>query len=461
MMHRHTVSSHWTRGLIAGFAALISLMPLAGADDTPRLFELEGKQLTLKLPDLEGLTPVEQGLSEQRRGFWTGKLGASDVAVSLWILPGAQFGFDSPQSVLDLIEENRVRREKAFRYVSIELLEGEFGYAPFARLARSEYREEGTTRLAGNTFFLASLLPEDGYMVEVECRPAVTGDAEQAILDFLKKDVRYGGEPWEVRWTDEQAQARWERDAPETKGDFKVLRTDHYIIFTNSSGGKLFAKKMEQFYRQIQKLYPFEEIEGNRLMPVFLFKEPDEYYDYYVKVAKTTKDAAKRSKGHAWRDYYATWYEAPNDPTHLHEATHQIFGNRLRLRGGGSWFQEGVAEYISTSKNELNVVARAVREKEHTPMREFMLTPSMLYSASDDRKSGGSEAHDNYSQAALVIEFVHRSRLGRQKFDEFIHAVGETPRNDLVAIEKALQKTLGVSIEEFEEEFIKYCHTRR
>ena len=90
--------------------------------------------------------------------------------------------------------------------------------------------------------------------------------------------------------------------------------------------------------------FDVEEVEGRKLMPVFLFRTPEQYYAYYSKRAGIPLDKARRSKGHAWLDYYATWYEAPNDPVHIHEATHQIFGNRLNLSGGGSWLQEGVAE---------------------------------------------------------------------------------------------------------------------
>ena len=32
----------------------------------------------------------------------------------------------------------------------------------------------------------------------------------------------------------------------------KPIRTDHYVIMTNSSGGKLFAKKMEENYAKIR-----------------------------------------------------------------------------------------------------------------------------------------------------------------------------------------------------------------
>ncbi|HVS17036.1 MAG TPA: hypothetical protein VMT18_00445, partial [Planctomycetota bacterium] len=105
-----------------------------------------------------------------------------------------------------------------------------------------------------------------------------------------------------------QVVARWVEFAPEGEEDDmeEPLRTDHFIVLTNSSGGKLFAKKMEECYATIQETFPFPEVEGRRLMPVFLFKTPQHYYEYYSKRANTTLEQAARSKGHAWLDYYAT-----------------------------------------------------------------------------------------------------------------------------------------------------------
>ncbi len=113
---------------------------------------------------------------------------------------------------------------------------------------------------------------------------------------------------------------------------------------------------MEENYEEITRIFPYEDVKGRRLMPVFLFRTPDQYYDYYAAIANQSREHVSKSKGHAWRDYYATWYEAPGDPVHIHECTHQIFKNRLRLNGGGSWFQEGMAEYIETKENERNAV---------------------------------------------------------------------------------------------------------
>jgi len=228
---------------------------------------------------------------------------------------------------------------------------------------------------------------------------------------------------------------------------------------TNSSGGDKFSKQMELNYAIIQKVYPFPEVPGRRLMPVFLFQDPEEYFAFCVKQFEWGLDEARKSKGVASGDFYATWYEAPQDPVHIHEATHQIFANRLELRGAGSWFQEGVAEYIETKPNERNDAARRVKDGDHTPLREFMRLESLLMSSEDD-KSGDSAAGLHYKQAALLIEFLRDSKFGKDKFLEWLHAMGNTPDNDLPAIEAVFQRTYGVSIAQLDEALVKYCQKR-
>ena len=263
------------------------------------------------------------------------------------------------------------------------------------------------------------------------------------------------------QWTDDEARERWERDAPKaTHAKYEgAIRTKHYIILTNSSGGDLFAKKMEECYAAIQKTYPFEEKPDERLMPVFLFRTPDEYYDYYAAIASRPRKDAEKSKGHAWRDYYATYYESPNDPVHVHEATHQIFASRLKLGGGGSWFQEGVAEYMSSTENDRNIAARLVKKGRHVPLAEFVRTPSLLHSAKES-VSGDDSASSQYDQAALLIEFLRESKPFKDKFQAFLHAVGKVRPNDVAAIEKAVESVYGVGLAGLEEQWIAYCEKR-
>ena len=60
------------------------------------------------------------------------------------------------------------------------------------------------------------------------------------------------------------------------------------------------------------------------------------------------------------------------------------------------------------------------------PLVDMMRTKSLLYSAKED-VSGENQAENSYTEAALFVEFLHDSKWGAAKFQEFVHAVGMTP----------------------------------
>jgi len=238
-----------------------------------------------------------------------------------------------------------------------------------------------------------------------------------------------------------------------------LIRTAHYIVLTNSSGGPTFGKKMEECFAAIRKVYPFDDVPGRRLLPVFLFRTKDEYNQFYAQIARITMEQADRSKGHSWRDYYATYYDAPGDPVHIHEATHQIFKSRLFLGGGGSWFQEGVAEYMSTKPGDRSAVAGQVKKQKHVPLTEFIAIESLLMSSDGDAPMG-DQAVAGYEQAALLIEFLRESKWAKDKFPAFLQRVGRVPSQNRAEIEAAFEDIYGVGLAGLEERWVEYCKKR-
>ncbi len=438
------------------------LLALAPIQEAPQPLKLEKLGLTIAPPPLEELKH-DTKVRGQINGSWKGKLSGADVEVSVFVLPIAQFKFDEPEDVTEILLDN-LRDEKKpggdanFGWDTQELRGGKYGWTPYASVAVGTHKENTDTK--SRVIMFSSLTKEAGYVVQVDIEPEGDAATTKTIVDWLAKGVAYGGPARNFKWTDEEAKTRWEKDSPpETfKKLDPPLRTEHYIILTCSSGGKAFAKKMEECYVAIRKVFPFDEVPGRQLMPVFLFRTPEEYYEFSVKVAGWSMEQAKASKGHAWKDYYATWYEAPNDPVHIHEATHQIFANRLRLTGGGSWFQEGVAEYIETTENDRNVAAKQVEKGRHTPLEEFVVVSSLI--STKDDKSGAGGAADAYKQAAVLIEFLAESKWGKDKFQTFIHTMGLVPRGKLPAIEAAFRKVYDCDLATVEQKWVEYCKKR-
>jgi hypothetical protein len=449
--------------------ALLALALCAGtarADDpvAPQVFADMG--LTVQAPALEGLRFQAGDKTGQVRGTWQGKIGTVQVDAVLLLLPNTEFGFGEATDVVSLALDNlrdpEGRGETTFQWETKRLLPGAFGFAPYAQLASGPIRKD--TKVVGTRYVLGGLLKDSGYAIEAVAVPAPGGTQSKLILDWLEKGITYAGPARNAKWDDAEAKKRWERFSPPKaiKKFDPVIRTAHYIIMCDTGAAntnKKFGEQMEVCYAAIKKMYPFDEVAGQSLMPVFLFANKEEYSEFYAKIAGISIEEANKSKGHAWKDYYATYFDAKNDPVHIHEATHQIFANRLALEGGGSWFQEGVAEYISSNKNDRNIEASKVKKGRHKPLVDMMKTESLLYSAKED-VSGEDQAESGYLQAALFIEFLRESKWAAPKFQEFIHAVGMTPANDVVAIERAIKLVYGVDLKTLEEKWVEYCKKR-
>ncbi len=464
------------------FLVLVSL----GAP-SPRSESLEFADLDLRIdpPPLEGLAfsaevpqaitsteEEQQGLADSLHGLWTGKLGESEVAVGVYLYDELNPSINEPGDVSD--EAVADLRELDGSWVEVGAwYEGgaRYGYAPLVKVVEAEWAP-GEGRASGAQFLLAGLLTSKGYVLHVRCDPVLDGGDRKVLLKYFRTGIHYDGPERDADWTQEEAKERWIRDMPESMHeDFlfqlskpkfakkAVIRTENYIVLTNSSSGKNFAQQLEENYEEIRATFPFEEVEGQRLMPIYLFRTRGQYKQFFAQIAGISLERAGKSGGHAWRDYYATWYEAPGDPVHIHECTHQIFHNRLGLGGAGSWYQEGVAEYMETADNERNTAARLVKKGEHTPLAEFVTLKSLLHSSKDGVK-GGSAAGQHYKQAALLIEFLRESKFGKGKFTDFIFTMGRIPRNDEEAIEAAFRRIYGLGFEGMDAEWQEYCERR-
>jgi hypothetical protein len=358
---------HARRPLASLFPALLLLAPLALAalppmaaraqdaepeEPAPREVSNERLQLDFVLPPLEkrrSFAPRGQIV-----GNWEGELDGVGVSVALFALPRAEFGIDEPDQVIDLVIQNQQDRggKQGYRFDELTLVPGTYGEAPYCAVVKAEIIE-GTGHVVGEIFFVGGVSKDDCYVFQFHVDGKPTPAVRAALDEFVAKGLAYKGGQRDPKWTEEEVEARWKADAPAELADEldKVLRTKNYIIFTNSAGAKAFAKAMEENFEAIKKLYPFREIDGRRLMPVFIFRLPEEYYAYLEKNTGMSLGQAQRTKGVASGDWYATWYESPKDSVHIHEATHQIFRNRLLLSGGGSWFQEGVRASRSSSRS--------------------------------------------------------------------------------------------------------------
>ncbi len=424
--------------------------------------------------DLEGgLYPDAEG---QGLGYWTGAFEGVPFKLEFSALDRAQFtGFSDSGDVAAIVSFNRGNRARekggSFEFEVSRALEGKFGYVPYGWFAVDEFHEG--TMLSAHHVVVAGLTPGFGYLLEIDFEAPLSSELLDGLAAWASASIVYGGEVLDPQWSDGEALERWEANAPDEilkklkkrKKKPQIIRTKYYIIFTDlgkSTAGS-FGEAVDKNYETIRSIFPFDDVPGERLLPIFYFNQREHYLDWWVKNLGGSRESAERSGGVASGDVYATHHQAVNEPVHIHEQTHQIFRNRLRLSGGGSWFQEGVAEYMGSKPGDLGEIKRyASKEGGLDPFETFMVVPSLLMSsAKGGRKEGGSNAGLAYNYAGAIIEFAKHSKFGEDKFLEWVHAMGQVARGDLPAIRAAVSRVYGVTLEEFEAEFRKYWKKRR
>jgi len=118
-----------------------------------------------------------------------------------------------------------------------------------------------------------------GYQfLELNARRARTiklKDVDRLVLTFAPPEFVFEDPQWSQQMLDD----RLEKDLDPAWGEMEFLRSEHYIVFTNSSAGKRYLKTMEDIYEKFKDVFPFDEPEDARLMPVFLFKTRTHYIE--------------------------------------------------------------------------------------------------------------------------------------------------------------------------------------
>ena len=445
--------------LLVGLAFAPAGRVLAGPKDGDPaeavVIDLGGESLRLVVPDFPDLKRRTGG-EDRLKAWWTGTVDASELVLEVWVYDNRNEVFDSPQAVsafvASVFRDPKYSGDEAFAFAKVELVKGKFGPSSSATLGAGPVPSAKAP--TGEVIVLGGVLASHAYQVRARATPALEGGSRDRLMAFLRQGVTATYPAVDLKWTADDAKRRWEQsvDDPRERAALKpVVRTKHYVILTDSGAGPLFAKKMEACYDQIQRTYPFDEVDGVRLLPVFLFKDDTEYVRFSVKVSGMTEPEAHGTKGHAWHDFYATYYDSPNDPVHIHEATHQLFRNRLHLAGGGSWFQEGLAEYMCTLPGDRKGFARnAARSGRFAPFRAFVRSRDIIGGV------GGLDGGAAYSQAASLIEFLHDGKFHPDKFQAFVHEIGGVDREDEAAIDAKVKEIYGVDLDGLEKEWVKY-----
>jgi hypothetical protein len=292
--------------------------------------------------------------------------------------------------------------------------------------------------------------------------PAPSEGDDKAIRALLLAAPKYEGPVRDPKWTDSEIRARWLRCAPEptSKKLEPPVRTEHYIVLADCSNGAAFAKKLEGFHAALKKIVPIPDVSSCKLLPIYLFRTEDEYYEYYVKAFRATRDEAEAQWGHREGIYYVTYFEDLDNPIHLYYAAQQILDERIGLDGGGSWFQAGLAEFASTKPTDRSPAAKKAKNGEHIPLAELIRLPDFGRTTAREEATGVDQVGLRFAEAALVFEFLHESKSLKQRFVPFMQAVGVVEDTDVPGIEAALREVYGTDVAGLEQQWLEYCKKR-
>lgn len=333
------------------------------------------------------------------------------------------------------------------------------GFLALTALAGADVVElEDGERLDG--FWLEDTSTHIHFQVrgESKARKLKHSEVFRLELTFPSDEERIAADP---NWSPEREQMAIEKYfLPEEAEDIEVVRSKHYIIFSTANGADRMVKQMEEIYKAFEKTFPFEEPDGAHLLPVYLLKDHGQYTEWSMRSTGWDREAAARSAGHAWGDYFATYFTGAADATMYHEAGHQLVGNRLMLHGGGSWFQEGMAVYFEDkwmkSKRLSSVASGMIKSDRYTKFRELFDVKSLLHS--DGNSTRGSIAGQRYTQSGTIIHFLAEGKLKKhfgKMLDELRNYRRTQAKGDTVVEEHMwdtiFRKAYGLNIDEVED----------
>lgn len=304
------------------------------------------------------------------------------------------------------------------------------------------------------------------FRVAGEVRPRRVRHEEVAVLrvHFPTPEERILADP---RWSAERVAQRIERDfIEELRADVRIYRSEHFILFSLAPGGdnqsnKFVQRDMEAIYKAFVETFPCEPQPAAPLLPLFLLKDHEQYAHWSARRTGWTYEEARRSAGHASADYFATYFTGEANSVMWHETAHQLVANLLGIRGGGSWFQEGMAVYFEAKhlpgSQVANLASGMIRSGRVTPFRELFEVQSLLHTAGDSTRE--SVAGSRYTQSGQIIWFLAEGPW-KDRFGQLLEAVRNPPRRDATRTSSAqslwdaiFMQVYGLDIDGVEQEW--------
>lgn len=446
----------------------LALAPASPKGD-PTVVPFKELSLTLKLPPLDPLEQKDMG--EHCAGEWLGKYKDSDVHFRLYLTPNEKDAFVEPDDVVEGLRDvvtgpdsGRAPEDVGtkFSFGGIRPVAAASGISPIvAVLSIKAWRKEDS-KTEGLVVLASGLVPSKAWLVRLDAWPAPAAEDATALVAAVEKCATYDGKLREPKWTDEEAVAYWKKYAPpgtEKKLE-KPLRTEHFIVITNSTSPGPYAKKLETKYAAIKKILPFEEAKGRRLLPILLFRTDDDFQTFYRHVYKMEPKDDVDEGSLVLDRFLATSLDNDDDQEDMLDLMRLCLWNRQHASGGGRWFQDGLRKYAATKTKERFDALHAVKSGKFTPLETLLDEGAWDKQDQHREKRGTTKEASFWGQSALWMEFLHDGPFPKESFARFVDTVGSIPDGEGARIRGAIEAIFGADVAALQKKWVEYFSKR-
>jgi hypothetical protein len=418
--------------------------------------------LSFDLSAFESLAPEKTSALPSCKGEWTGKVGASGAHIWLEVEDATKSVFLEPEDVV-VWRRGQMRGKETsagneYDFEAVRSVPGAFGAAPFLATTRASAHSTAQPNEKSTCFMLAGLVPDKAWTLLVQVAPPLEAERANALQGALEKCVKYDGKPRDPKWTDAEAQAFWQRFAPEsTHAKYgKPVRTEHYIVLNDFPSAREFGKKLEAHYAAAKKVLPFEEQKSRRLLPVLCFQTDDEFQLFITNRKKLDPKTQGTDSGAAAGIWYATSFDNDDEEDQLVDVSTQLMINRARCWTGTSWFCNGLRYYIGFKPASLVETKGLVKKNRATPLEKLL--DDSKWGAKPDRKhkAAPTDDPDFWEQSALWMEFLHDAPAVKAKFPQLVQAMALIPDGDGEKTGATLESIYGMRLPVLQSKWVEF-----
>ena len=223
------------------------------------------------------------------------------------------------------------------------------------------------------------------------------------------------------------------------------LDSEHFRLFTTAASGRKLLELLEkELVPRLTRWFGKPAHKVDRLR-VYLHRSRSGYELAAVKNGMSEQRAASL-EGHSWDGYYSTYYSGPRASVHIHEGVHQYMTAALGLDGGGTWLQEGLAQWIEADfgkRSPARAARNTLRKKkgDFPALKRILVARTFLFRP---KERFGLSCNELYDVSASLVRYLAQEH--HNEFRALISELGVLPPSDLGLLEAAFRRRIGLDL---------------